>query len=762
MLKCPRERIRIRGLLRFVFVISAVVKDYILNSSPDIAPPASSVEQAPATQFSIAPGAAFQERRTRTMKHGDTFAVFDHRGDIGIEPGSTEGLYHRDTRVLSQLTLLLEEARPLLLSSMIQDDNSEFSADLSNPDLLIGDQIAFRREQVHLHRLKFLWHAACYERLLVRNFSDRPLHVRVMVCFGSDFADLFEVRGEHRAARGRTWAARDSDCRVSLHYMGLDEISRTTTLEFSPPPGTLTTDRATFELMLKPHQVRRVFVRAGLPCVDDAMWGGRIFYRHMRSARQALRESSSRAASIDSSNSVFNEVARRSISDLYMLITDTPLGPYPYAGTPWFSTPFGRDGIITALMTLWADPSIAKGVLRFLAATQATSVEPERDAEPGKILHEMRHGEMANLREVPFGRYYGSVDATPLFVLLLGEYFSRTGDLETVKELWPNALAALTWIDSCGDRDGDGFVEYFRQTKDGLANQGWKDSQDAVFHRDGQTASGPIALCEVQAYVYGAKRHAAALAGALGQNAQSQRLQAEAETLRRNFEARFWCEELSVYALALDGQKQPCRVISSNSGQVLLTGIADPARALRVAQTLLSPACFSGWGIRTLGLSEARYNPMSYHNGSVWPHDNGLIALGLARYGHKQAIARIFGAIFDAAAYMDLRRLPELFCGFPRREHNAPTQYPVACSPQAWASASVLALLQATLGLQLSDADREISFYRPALPGFLEQLHLRNLRLRQGSADVLLRRHGNDIAVTQTRREGDVAVVVRY
>ncbi len=735
-----------------------------MNSSEvaDLAATDASLEQAPASQFSIAASAAFQERRTYTLKHGDTFAVFDHRGDMGSEPGSTEGMYHLDTRVLSKLTLLLEEARPLLLSSMTQEDNSVFSADLSNPDLLIGDQIAFRREQVHLHRLKFLWNGACYERLLIRNFGDRPLRVRVTFCFGSDFADLFEVRGEHRAAHGQASAQRSTDSKITLRYMGLDKIERITTLEFNPAPQTLTSERAAFVVTLKPHQVRRIFVRAGQPDALDTSWGGRAFYRHMRSARQALRDASGRAASVDSSNSVFNEVARRAIADLYMLVTQTPFGSYPYAGTPWFSTPFGRDGIITALMALWADPSIAKGVLRFLAATQATRVEPERDAEPGKILHEMRHGEMANLREVPFGRYYGSVDATPLFVLLLGEYFSRTGDLETIKELWPNALAALNWIDTCGDRDGDGFVEYFRQTEGGLANQGWKDSQDAVFHRNGRYATGPIALCEVQAYVYGAKRHASKLAAALGLQTQADRLKSEAEILRQNFEAKFWCEELSVYAIALDGQKQPCRVVSSNSGQVLLTGIADPARALRVAQTLLGPACFSGWGIRTLGLAEPHYNPMSYHNGSVWPHDNGLIALGLARYGHKQATAQIFNALFEAASHMELRRLPELFCGFLRREHNAPTQYPVACSPQAWASASLLALLQASLGLELSDAANEISFYRPALPGFLAELHLRNLRLARGSADVLLKRHGNDIAVTQTRRDGDISVVVRY
>lgn len=739
-----------------------------MSSDPHVAANADShaVDDVPASQFHIAANSTLQERRTRTLKHGDTFAVFDHRGDIGGEPGNSEGLYHRDTRHLSQFELQMEEARPLLLSSMTQDDNAVFSADLSNPDLLVDGVIALRREQIHLHRLKFVWQGACYERILVRNFSDGPLQVRIGLRFAADFADLFEVRGEKRAARGKLSAELQSDHAVLLRYEGLDRVERITRLTFDPQPFTLGIAQAAYLLMLKPNEARRIFVRVGAGGIaefdDTAAWTGKVFYRQMRAARRALRNSSARAASVDSSNSVFNEIARRCVSDLYMLITDMPDGPYPYAGTPWFSTPFGRDGIITALMTLWLDPNIARGVLKFLASTQATAVEPERDAEPGKILHEMRHGEMANLREVPFGRYYGSVDSTPLFVFLLGEYFTRTGDLSTVRELWPNVEAALTWMDTYGDRDGDGFLEYYRQTKEGLANQGWKDSQDSVMHRDGRYAEGPIALCEVQAYVYGAKRHAAVLAETLGNIAQADALSKQAEQLQRNFEEKFWCEELSTYALALDGAKNACRVVSSNAGQVLMTGIASPERAHRVATTLMGSGCFSGWGIRTLSTSEVRYNPMSYHNGSVWPHDNALIALGFARYGEKHAAADVLGALFDAASYMDLRRLPELFCGFMRRQRNAPTQYPVACSPQAWASATILSLVQATLGLELNEGSGEIAFYRPVLPPFLDHLHLRNLRLGTGSADVLLHRHGDDTAVTVTRREGDAIVVVRH
>ncbi len=723
---------------------------------------ADSHSDIPTPQFAIAVSANVQERRTRTLKNGDSFAVFDHRGDIGGEPGNPEGLYYRDTRMLSQFQLLLAEERPLMLSSMTQDDNAVFTADLSNPDLKIDGKIALRRENIHLNRMKFMWNGGCYERLLVKNFSDCAVDIRLTYRFDSDFADLFEVRGERRCARGEARAALERDHGVALRYRGLDAIERVTKLAFSPVPNTLTTARASFDLALKPRTTRRIFVRVSFAETTQSEWSGRLFYRQLRAARRALKESSARAASVDSSNSVYNEIVRRSVSDLYMLLTDTPQGPYPYAGIPWFSTPFGRDGIITALMTLWLDPTIAKGVLEFLAATQADKVEPERDAEPGKIMHEMRHGEMANLREVPFGRYYGSIDSTPLFLLLLGEYFRRTGDLETVRSLWPNAEAALAWIDQYGDRDGDGFVEYHRQTQEGLANQGWKDSFDAIFHSDGRLAEGPVALCEVQGYVYGAKRHAAVLAEALGLAQRATELSAQAESLRKKFEAQFWCDELSTYALALDGAKRPCRVVTSNAGQVLFTGIASAERAQLVAHTLLSDATFGGWGIRTVGSAESRYNPMSYHNGSIWPHDNALIAMGFARYGLQSSAARVFGALFDAASYMDLRRLPELFCGFVRRQHNGPTQYPVACSPQAWASATPLCLLQASLGLELLDRTGEVKFYRPMLPKFLDHVRLRNLRLRTGSVDVLLQRQDDNVSVTVTRREGDVVVVTRY
>ncbi|HEV8613294.1 MAG TPA: amylo-alpha-1,6-glucosidase, partial [Gemmatimonadales bacterium] len=448
----------------------------------------------------------------------------------------------------------------------------------------------------------------------------------------------------------------------------------------------------------------------------------------------------------------------RSLADLTVMISDTEHGAYPYAGVPWYSTPFGRDGIITAFEVLWANPALARGVLSYLAARQADFSNPAQEAEPGKILHEVRGGEMAALGEIPFGCYYGSHDSTPLFVMLAAAYYERSGDRGFVEGIWPNLLRALEWIERYGDRDGDGLVDYQRQGDSGLVHQGWKDSLDSVFHQDGRLAEGPIAMCELQGYVYAAWLGAARLARLFDAAGQADEFEAKATALRERFEKEFWSDALGTYVLALDGEKHPCQVRTSNAGHALWSGIASPERAAAVARALLAPDSFSGWGIRTVSTSERRYNPMSYHNGSVWPHDNALVGMGFSRYGLHEATQKVLAGLFDASLFVDLHRLPELFCGFTRRPGEAPTLYPVACSPQTWASGSVFLLLQAVLGLEISAPERRIQFRSPRLPPFLEEVRITDLRVGDAVLDLDLRRHKDDVGIEVTRRTADIEV----
>lgn len=710
-------------------------------------------------QFFIPAAASLQERRPRTLKHGDTFALFDHNGDALSGPGSPEGLFHRDTRYLSHLYLTVAGQRPLLLSSIMRDDNAALTCDLTNPDL--HDEtgaLVLGHDLIHIRRSRFVWRGACYERMSLHNYDTRMRSVRLEIAFAADFADLFEVRGTKRAARGEVHAPEIGADFVRLAYSGLDGRRRETSLRFEPEPATLGAEQAVFDFDIAPQSTELIFMEIACDAGRFATPPRRAFSLALRDARRALRQSSSRACAVASSNDVFNEGVRRAVSDLYMLVTDTPEGSYPYAGIPWFSTVFGRDALITAFQTLWMDPSISRGVLCHLAANQALEENDAADAEPGKILHEVRYGEMAELGEVPFRRYYGSVDSTPLFVMLAGAYLKRTGDLETMRRLWPAITAALSWIDEYGDRDGDGFIEYGRKTADGLINQGWKDSYDSVFHEDGTLARGPIALVEVQAYVYGAWLAAADIARRFGETSRAHTLENKASVLRRRFDEAFFDEALGTYVLALDGEKRRCRVRTSNAGHTLFTGIAYPDRAPHVARMLMGRDSFSGWGVRTLAAGEARYNPMSYHNGSVWPHDNALIGIGMARYGMRAEAARIFEGLFAASMYIDLRRLPELFCGFPRQRGQGPTFYPVACSPQAWAAATPLGLTQAVLGLDFTPELSRITFDRPVLPEFLEEVSIRRLTIAEGTADVTVRGQGAEVSLLVTDRQGEVFV----
>jgi glycogen debranching enzyme len=719
-------------------------------------------ETPPEAAFTIT--ASQPARLPRVLKYGDTFIVLDSRGDIrndagGVLSGGSAGLFHNDTRHLSRLELLVNGEPPLLLGSTLRDDNSAYFIDLTNPDLMDGQRIVLEKDRVHLLRTIFLWRDTAYQRLCVRNYGDQAVDLQLSILFDNDFADLFEVRGAHREKRGTASAQLQGADRVLLVYEGLDAKVRRTALTFDPAPDRLTTGAAIYRISLAPGELRPFFL--AVSC-DPGEARPLPFLGSMIAARREMRKQSLERTSVETSNDRFNEILCRSAADLAMLMTDTPQGRYPYAGIPWYSTTFGRDGLITALQMLWWSPEVARGVLRRLAYYQAKTTDPLADAQPGKILHEMRGGEMAALREVPFGLYYGSVDSTPLFVLLAGLYAERTGDIDTIAELWPAIEAALGWIDGPGDPDGDGFVEYIRATDQGLQNQGWKDSHDAIFHADGRLAEGAIALVEVQAYVYAAKLMAARCARRLGHDSAAEALGAAARKLAKRFEDAFWCPDLGTYALALDGDKKPCKVRTSNAGQVLFTGIAPADRAASVAADLLRPRFFSGWGIRTVAKETARYNPMSYHNGSIWPHDNALIALGLARYGHKRAVDALFAGLFAAATYMDQRRLPELFCGFQRQHGHGPTLYPVACSPQAWASATPFSLLEACLGLEFDPFKGEIRLRNPRLPEFLDEVVLHDLRLGTSSVDLRVRRHGENVSLDTPRISGDIRVSIVF
>lgn len=708
-------------------------------------------------QFYIRASSSLADDRTRVLLHGDTFAIFDRNGDIQPVGFGQQGIFFRESRHLSRLDLRIRDMRPLLLSSTIREDNVLFGADLTNPDMQLDD-CDLARGNLHIYRTKFVCDATCYDKLTFHNYADRPTILEVSFDFDADFTDIFEVRGQKRAERGKLLPPKASGRRIELSYEGLDGIRRTTRIECSDPKAEADGRSINFPLALEPHQETSLTIT--IECLQEGLQQHAGTYE---SALQVLTHERKKGPlsdfEIETSNQQLNTWIRRSCADLEMMVTETQHGPYPYAGVPWFSTVFGRDGIITALEMLWLEPSIARGVLCYLAATQATEIDRQRDAEPGKILHEMRKGEMARLREVPFGMYYGTVDATPLFVLLAAAYYRRTADVELLRNIWHNIQAALDWIDQYGDRDGDGFVEYQRQNETGLVQQGWKDSGDSVFYSDGRLAEAPIALCEVQSYVYAAKMGIADVASDLGHLELAKNLRRQALELRDKFQKEFWCDDLSVFALALDGEKRKCAVRASNAGHCLFSGIANEQQVRVLSRTLASEAFFSGWGIRTLVPDEKRYNPMSYHNGSVWPHDNAVIAWGTLRSPRKELALRVLSGLLDLSTQVDLHRLPELICGFTRRAGKGPTLYPVACSPQAWAAGSAFMVLQACLGLEIEARESRITLHYTSLPESIKEVRIRNLRVGEACVDLSFERYHESIGVDILRRSGNLDIV---
>lgn len=710
-------------------------------------------------QYYILATSSLAESRTLVIKHNDAFAIFDRYGDIQPIGAGQMGLFFEGTRYLCRLTLNLDGQGLLLLSSTTKEDNSMVAVDLTNPDISQQEgKILIPRGTLHLFRSKLIWQQACYERLRFSNFSLQPVKISLFLNFDADFSDIFEVRGLQRKERGQRLDSIIEPSRITLAYRGLDDVVRRTIFDFAPNPASLQDNQARFDLEVEPRKQETICLT--ISCQrGESQPAQRTYTQAYVLVGDALKAARTKACEIYTSNDQFNRWLNRSQSDLNMMLSDTPDGIYPYAGVPWFNCPFGRDGIITALQVLWMNPGIARGVLAFLAATQAATLDSRADAEPGKIVHEMRQSEMTILNEVPFGQYYGSVDSTPLFIILAGAYYERTGDLAFIQQIWPNVEAALEWIEKYGDGDGDGFVEYARHSPKGLVHQGWKDSLDAVWHRDGTLARAPIALCEVQGYVYAAKIRAAELARILGDLDRANQLRNQAQELKEKFQRAFWNEELGVYAIALDGDKRQCEIRTSNAGQCMFTQIAHPDHAQVMAQNLMMEDFFSDWGVRTVASSEARYNPMSYHNGSVWPHDNSLIAWGLSLFEFKESVLKIMSGLFSASQFLDLHRMPELFCGFVRRPGEGPILYPVACAPQAWAAGTVFLLLQSCLGMAIDISRKEIAFYHPTLPDYLQEVHILNLRIGDGSVDLALRRYPQNVGIQVMRRDGNIRLV---
>ncbi len=706
------------------------------------------------------PAATVDVRDAQVIKHDRAFFLSDEFGDVPADNRAALGLYYRDTRFLSSLELAVNDLRPILLHSSTERNYSQI-VEMAFPQV-VADPAGFEvKENVGVSRQRVL-SDSLLERIRISNFGRRPQSVRLTMDFAADFLDIFEVRGWRRERRGQMQRAEVERNRVVLAYRGIDGEMRTTTLRFSPQPAELTESRAAFAFDLGAGDVVEVDLEI-TPAV-----GAEDRRRHpIAEARQELEREYSRwrkrCTRFAASHVQLQQYLDRAVLDLRMLQSAGDDGlAHIDAGVPWYSTLFGRDSLITAYEVLGVDPELAWGTLRGLAALQGKDRDDWRDEEPGKILHEVRSGELARAGEIPHTPYYGSVDSTPLWVAVLASAYFWTNDVDSLKALWPNALACLEWIDRHGDLDGDGYVEYARRSEKGLANQGWKDSHDAVAFADGALAEGPIALVEVQGYVYLAKIRMARLARDLGDLALADRLEREARDLKERFNRDFWMEAEGYFALALDGRKRQVDAISSNPGHCLWAEIVDEDKAPRVARKLLSPGLSSGWGIRTLAARQVPYDPIGYHTGTVWPHDNALIAHGLKRYGLDREAMQVIDQLSLAGMFFPYARYPELFCGFSAEEVPVPVQFPVACRPQAWSAGAPLLMLRTYGGITADAPEGVLNLIRPHLPRWLERIEVHGLRVGDTRLDISFQSHDGVTATQVPRKEGDIDVLIRH
>ncbi len=710
----------------------------------------------------------------QVLKHDDLYLLTDDFGDIRPNTRGL-GLYSGDTRVVSCLEIRVNGVRPVLLRagtagsfrSTVQMTNSDSVGD---PAHKIDESLVLVRRSLGINRERVV-SGGLHERLTISNYTQRPEPAAIELVVDVDAADMFEIRGQGRPARGVNppILVRD-DGRLTFRHVGVDGLTRWTFVETTLPAAiSAVTDSGDGAVAVRWDEsiapgasvaVEWSVWTALTPTSEAAPFPPRPAI-DSTSADAWYRARGERSAQVASDNGLFDLVMRRGLDDLRLLSTDgpSPGERYVAAGVPWYATLFGRDAIITALQTLAFEPRLAVEALEVLAARQATVVDDWRDAEPGKILHELRTGEMARAGELPHTPYYGSVDATPLWLVLLGATYDWTGDLGMVDRLWPNALAALRWIDEFGTRE-NGFVAYEGRSPQGLNNQGWKDSGDSIRDRNGDTVEPPIALAEVQGYVYDAKLRMAGLARARGDLDLAARLELEAEELRARFEAAFWLPDANFYAMAIGRNGRLADAIGTNAGHCLWSGLIGPERAKLVAARLMASDVDSGWGLRTYASGQPGYNPIGYHTGSIWPHDNAIVIAGLKRYGFHDAANTLSGRIFEAAQQFDGFRLPELFCGFARSDLDSPVPYPVACSPQAWSAGAPLHFLTSMLGLRAHADRRELELSRPNLPAWLGKVTINNLAVGESSVDLLFHRSRGTTSAEVLTKQGELAITI--
>ena len=700
------------------------------------------------------------------IKAGELFFLSEPNGRVPLGDTHGYGLYYHDCRFLNGYELKLAQADPDLLAATA-DCGFMSIVELTNPDLKTAHGQLIPKEQVGItwQRTIDTEHLALSEELTCQNYGVELIVLPLALTFRAAFEPLFAVRGLLAELRGQAHPPRWHEGHLCFLYAGADGLFRSLAVYFSPIPHAMDGTTAYFHLTLQPQERHQLRITL---CLGESSDRHRVHaarphqpQRVQRRLQAASAQALATAAEVCSDSLLFNSIIDRSLRDLHLLQTTIQGQQFFAAGVPWFVALFGRDSIIAALQMLPYNSAIAAQTLRLLASYQGQKVDAWRDEEPGKIMHELRVGELAHLNEIPQTPYYGTVDATPLFLILVAQHAAWTGDLTVFRDLRSNIERALAWMATYGDQNGDGYLEYQGSAQQGLINQGWKDSGDAVVNADGTLAQPPIALVEVQGYVYLAKTALADLYAHAGEAARAAQLRREAQALRAQFNRDFWLAEKHCYALALQAEHQPAAVITSNPGQALWTGIADLDKARQTVARLMADDMFSGWGVRTLSAQERRYNPIGYHLGTVWPHDNALIAAGFRRYGCDTAACRILRGMVEAATHFAHYRLPEVFAGFCRADYGIPVRYPVACHPQAWAAGAIPFLMMTALGLVPEALAHRLRIVQPILPDFLQRLEVHRLRVGNGCADLrFARRADGSVAVTVVRVEGQLEVVI--